>query len=694
MISEQVVLSLFRSCLLAYLMGAALALTFTRRQRLANTFGFLGSCLGGLAGMAASWLCLQDGSSPAFDLLPVTTRLFPFAVKLDPLGAFFVLLISLSAVAISIYSIGYAAHYYGVKNVGALAAFFNLLLLANTLVFCASHAVFFLVVWEVMALAAFVLVSFEHEEPKTRQAGVLFFVMSHIGTGCLILGYLLLYQSAGSFRFEDFHLLGTRLAPLQRHAAFFLFLVGFGVKAGIIPLHVWLPEAHPVAPSNVSALMSGVLLKSGIYGLLRVLLDFLGTPPAWWGVTLLVLGSASALLGVLYALVQKDLKRLLAFSSLENIGIILMGIGASLMLSAFRQPVLAALALVAALYHTLNHACFKGLLFLGAGAVSNGAHTRDLERLGGLIRRMPKTAFFFLLGAIALCGFPPLNGFVSEWLTYQALLQGFSATDRLVRLNFPIAGALLALTGALAAACFVKAMGITFLSLPRSTQAEWAHEASPSMVVGMGVFGLACVFLGLLPQVVLRLIDPITQQLLGTAISPQLIARNGWVVTALGASEGSISMLWECSVLPGSAAGMLSFFLVLLPLPLGLWWIWSRREKQVIDETWDCGLDRLTPQMEYTGTAYSKPLQMIFRAIYRPRRQVQADFAVSRYFTQSIRFQSQIEPTFEKWLYRPVNRAVLRLSRRIRLLQAGSLSAYLFYIFITLLTLLLWERTR
>jgi hydrogenase-4 component B len=683
MVSEQFVLLLFRSCLSGYLIGAALALAFTRRQRLANVLGFSSSCLGGLAGMAASYLCLQHGTSPAFDLLPLTTPLFPFAVKLDPLGAFFVLLISLSAVAISIYSIGYSAHYYGTKNVGALAAFFNLLLLANTLVFCASHAVLFLVVWEIMALAAFVLVSFEHEEPETRQAGVLFFVMSHVGTGCLVLGYLLLYRAAGSFRFEDFHLLGTQLSSLQRHAAFFLFLVGFGVKAGIIPLHVWLPEAHPVAPSNVSALMSGVLLKSGIYGLLRVLLDFLGNPPAWWGITLLVLGSASALLGILYALVQKDLKRLLAFSSLENIGIILMGMGASLMLSSFGQPVLAALALVAALYHTLNHGCFKGLLFLGAGAVLNGSHTKDLEKLGGLIGRMPKTAFLFLLGAVALCGFPPLNGFVSEWLTYQALLQGFSATERLVRLNFPIAGALLALTGALAAACFVKAVGITFLSLPRSRQAEQAHEASSSMVFGMGLFGVACVFLGLFPQIVLRLIDPITQQLLGTAISPQLIAGNGWVLTALGASEGSISTV-----------GMLAFFLLLLPLPLGLWWVWSRREKAVIDETWDCGLDRLTPQMEYTGTAYSKPLQMIFRAIYRPRRQVQADFAVSRYFTQSIRFQSQIEPTFEKWLYGPVNRAVLRLSKRIRLLQAGSLSAYLFYIFVTLLTLLLWERTR
>ncbi len=423
-------------------------------------------------------------------------------MKLDPLGAFFVLLISLSAVAISIYSIGYAAHYYGVKNVGALAAFFNLLLLANTLVFCASHAVFLLVVWEVMALAAFVLVSFEHEEPKTRQAGVLFFVMSHIGTGCLILGFLLLYQS----QLEVFGLKtsiswghGFRRSSDIPRSSFSWW--DSASRLGSFPCTSGCPKLTPWPLPTFRRSCRVCCSRAASTGCFAFSWIFWGPRPPGGASLCLCWAQLSALLGVLYALVQKDLKRLLAFSSLENIGIILMGIGASLMLSAFRQPVLAALALVAALYHTLNHACFKGLLFLGAGAVLNGAHTRDLEKLGGLIRRMPKTAFFFLLGAIALCGFPPLNGFVSEWLTYQALLQGFSATERLVRLNFPIAGALLALTGALAAACFVKAMGITFLSLPRSPQAEGAHEASPSMLLGMGLFGLACIFLGLFPQV-------------------------------------------------------------------------------------------------------------------------------------------------------------------------------------------------
>ena len=326
---------------------------------------------------------------------------------------------------------------------------------------------------------------------ETRNAGVLFFIMSHIGTGCLILGFLLLFQAAGGqspgdYSFDTFHALGEKLSPGRRDAAFLLFLFGFGVKAGIVPLHIWLPEAHPVAPSNASALLSGVMIKTGIYGLTRVLFDFLGTPPNWWGVTILTIGTISAVLGVLYALMEHDLKRLLAYHSIENIGIILMGLGAALMFLHTHHPVLATLALIAGLYHTINHAIFKALLFLGAGAVLHATHTRNMEEMGGLIKRMPKTAFFFLIGAVAISALPPLNGFVSEWLTYQSLLQGFGTTDSLVRLMFPLSGAMLALTGALAAACFVKAFGITFLAQPRSEHAAQAHEASPTMLARHG----------------------------------------------------------------------------------------------------------------------------------------------------------------------------------------------------------------
>src|SRR5207247_427010 len=268
-----------------------------------------------------------------------------------------------------------------------------------------------------------------------------FFIISHCGTCCLILGFLVLFQASGQYGFGGFSGIGNTMPEGTRNAAFILFLIGFGVKAGIVPLHIWLPAAHPVAPSNVSALMSGVLIKTGIYGLTRVCFDFLGTPPLWWGVTVLTVGTISAVLGVLYALMEHDLKRLLAYHSIENIGIILMGLGAALMFLHTGHPVLATLALIAGLYHTINHASFKGLLFLGAGAVLHATHTRNMEEMGGLIKRMPQTAFFFLIGAVAISALPPLNGFVSEWLTYQALLQGFGTTESLWRLVFPLSGA-------------------------------------------------------------------------------------------------------------------------------------------------------------------------------------------------------------------------------------------------------------
>ncbi len=373
--------------------------------------------------------------------------------------------------------------------------------------------------------------------------------MSHIGTGCIMLGFLLLFQAVGkasgnfgpdTYSFAGFHALTGNadwLASGSRNAAFLLFLIGFGMKAGIVPLHTWLPAAHPVAPSNVSAFLSGVIIKTGIYGMARVFFYFLGNPPMWWGVTVLTIGTVSAVLGVLYALMQHDLKRLLAYHSIENIGIILMGFGASLMFlhhdDARSHPLLASLALIAGLYHTINHAVFKGLLFLGAGAVLHATHTRDMEHMGGLAKRMPQTAFCFLVGAVAISALPPLNGFVSEWLTYQSLLQGFGTTDSLVRLMFPIGGALLALTGALAAACFVKAFGITFLAQPRSEAAAKAHEASLTMLLGQGVLVAACVFLGLFPTLFLKVLDPLTQQLTGLQISQQLTLANGLVLSGV-----------------------------------------------------------------------------------------------------------------------------------------------------------------
>lgn len=667
--------------ILAYLGGALGGLLLTRHEKAANAFCFGIATVGSVLALGASVLALTNISTLEnfpLTLLPPVIPHLEWTVRFDALSAFFVLVISLIGACLSVYSLGYVRGFYGRKNVGILGFLFNVLLLATTLVFCADNAFCFLLVWEVMALAAFCLVSFEHEFDESRRAGILFFVMSHIGTGCLILGFLLLFQATGQLGFNGFHSAATSMSHGTRNAAFLLFLVGFGIKAGIIPLHIWLPAAHPVAPSNVSAFMSGVLIKTGIYGMVRVWFDFLGEPPMWWGVTALVIGTVSALLGVLYALMEHDLKRLLAYHSIENIGIILLGVGAALLFQTTHHPALAAMALIAGLYHTINHATFKALLFIGAGAVLHATHTRNMEELGGLIRRMPKTAFFFLVGAVAISGLPPLNGFVSEWLTYQSLLRGFDIPHDLTRILFPISGALLALTAALAAACFVKAFGITFLAQPRSDHARHAQEASPTMLWGMALLTATCFLLGLFPTAFFAVFDPVTQQLLGEQASTQLVAANGLSVSALNPDGGVVS-----------PPGLLLLGLILLPVPVGLCLAFSRGLKTRIGPTWDCGQKGLTPQMEYTATAFSKPLQMIFRALYRPRREVQADFEFSRYFTKTIRFESHIEPTFERWIYHPFQRAVMNVSKRIRLLQVGSVHAYLIYIFITLLVLLL-----
>ncbi|MFO1497729.1 MAG: hydrogenase 4 subunit B [Verrucomicrobiota bacterium] len=675
-------LSLVKAALLCYAMGAAAGVVLWRQARATSAIVFGAATLASFLAFVGALVALAGNSvaeAASIDLCPSLIPYLQFSIRLDALGAFFVLILSLLGVALSAYSLGYARTFNGRKSIGLLGSLFNLLLATTMLVFLASNAFFFLMVWEMMALAAYALVSFEHEREEARQAGVLYFVMSHLGTGCLIFGFLLLFQASGGYAFEGFQALGERISSGKRDLLFLLFLGGFGIKAGIVPLHIWLPAAHPVAPSNVSALMSGVLIKTGIYGLARVFFSFLGAPPNWWGVTLLTIGTASAVLGVLYALMEHDLKRLLAYHSIENIGIILMGLGAALMFIHSGHGALAAMALIAGLYHTINHAAFKALLFLGAGAVVHSTHTRNMEAMGGLAKRMRWTALFFLIGAVAISALPPLNGFVSEWLTYQSLLQGFSTTPSLIRLMFPLSGAMLALTGALAAACFVKAFGITFLAQPRSEAARSAHEVSFAMLAGQAILTAACVLLGLFPSLFLQLLDPVTQQLTGQRLSAQLSSGSGLVLAGLTPQAGTVSPL-------GLLIGMIS----LLPIPLLLWKLSGRRASTRVAATWDCGLRGLTPQMEYTATGFSKPIRMIFKALFRPRREVQREYDFSPYFARTLRFESQVEEIFQTRVYRPMHRLVLRTSRRLRGLQAGSIHAYLVYIFATLLALLLF----
>jgi len=601
--------------------------------------------------------------------------MFDYSFRMDSLSAFFVFTLSILAIAVTIYSFGYLQTAPRPRRI-AIVILLDTLLISMMITFTAANAYLFMIAWELMALSAYGLVTSEHESEECRNAGFLYLIMSHADAGFLLLGFGVLGHGATALDFESLRSAGSQLSPETKALAFFLFLMGFGIKAGVIPVHIWLPAAHPVAPSNASALLSGIVIKTGIYGMTRVFFEFLGDVPLWAGTVLLTVAAVSAILGVLYALMEHDLKRLLAYHSIENIGIILLGLGAALMFRASGHPSLAALALTAGLFHTLNHAIFKCLLFLGAGAVQHSAHSRNMEHLGGLIRPMPITALCFLIGAISISGLPPLNGFVSEWLTYQSLLAGFGTTHTLRDLLFPVAGALLALTGALAAACFVKAFGITFLALPRSERAKQASEAPFSMRAGMLILSGACIAFGLGAGWFLPVLDGLTQQMIGATRSAD---GSGTTVVIAGA-------LHRGSIAPLEIAIFLAMFGV---GAFAATWT-GNRAKNLAGVPWDCGLPGLGPQHEYTATAFSKPIRMVFAALFQPKREIRSLFDVSPYFPKAVHFESEIEQPFEDRIYNPFKRAVLWISGRMRAVQAGSVHLYLSYVFVILVALLIF----
>jgi hydrogenase-4 component B len=588
-----------------------------------------------------------------------------------PLSAWFLLVMNLIAVPVAVYSVGYFAHAVAPSRTAVAGAAFNVLLGALELVFAAADVVTFLFAWELMSLATAALVATEHQSRASRRAAFLYLVMSHIGTGCLLAGFLVLAGRAGSPAFPAV-LSGTLIAGPARDGIFVLFFLGFGVKAGIIPLHIWLPEAHPAAPSSISALMSAVLITAGIYGLFKVCGFGLGVPAMRWGLTLMSAGTLSAILGVLYALTQNDVKRLLAYSTIENAGIVVLGLGAAMMMRSAGHGQLAAIAAAASLAHVLNHALFKALLFLGAGGIVMSTGTRRIEEFGGLLRRMPWTAGFFLVGAMAISGLPLLNGFTSEWLTFQALLLGFRSTPGQLRLNFVLSAAVLALTTALAAACFVRAFGISFLARPRSSAAEQAHESPAIMLGPQAILAALCVTLGLFPGVAAGTLAGVARSLPG--LQPDAAGFRLGSGMTVGAFDAVVPATLGIVLLGGLAlAGLLT----------------RRPAAARRVPTWGCG-GELSARTEYTATAFSKPLVMIFRAVYRPMREVETLADVSPYFPREVRYRAAIEPTFERYVYGPLVRGVLRIAAGMKVLQAGSLHAYLAYVLVLGVLLLLW----
>jgi len=662
---------LFFGIIAAYLAGSVSALILNKKDHLCTYASFLSASIASILGVVFS-LSVLFGKNFEYSTssnLPLTYGFF-----VDKLSAFFILIISITAFAVSIYSMGYVREYYGKKNIGYLGFLYNIFILSMLLVVSANNVVMFLIVWELMSIISYMLVLFEHEKEDARKAGFIYIVMTHIGTGFIILAFLILAGSSGSFNFNTFN--SATLSPGLKDAVFIFALIGFGTKAGIVPLHIWLPYAHPAAPSNVSALMSGVMIKTAIFMLIRVFFDFLGAGVAWWGMLVLILASFSALLGVLYALMEHDMKRLLAYHSVENIGIILIGVGVSMIFMASGHPDLAAFGLIAGLYHTINHAVFKSLLFMGAGSIVYSTHTRNIEEYGGLIKKMPWTALFFLIGAISISALPPFNGFVSEWLTFQAQLQSINLSDNITKMLVLFSGAGLALTSALAAACFVKAFGVSFLALPRSPHAQHSKEVPVPMLIGMCILSLMCIILGVLPFYFIRIIDSITSPLVGVSIISRIDTNLS--ISTLSAFPATIST---------TAIALLVF--VVLPLPVILYLLLNRTPSPKC-ETWGCGQPISTGRNEYTATAFSKPFRMWFGGIFRPRREIQTTYSDSPFFKDKVIFASEIEPVFEKYLYDPVTWVIVNVSRFMRIIQTGYVQTYLLYILITLVISLIY----
>ena len=653
-----------RTAIAIRLAAVAAAALLRRRPAAARRVAFIASAVASvLTGLAASRVLLGGAPVHAVLLVHHASNL-AFTATIDGLGAWFLLVLSMLAAPIAIFSLGYIADPHFEHRSAFVGATLNVLIAAVELVFAAGDAVTFLFAWELMTVATAALVATDHHEPATRRAAYLYLVMSHVGTGCLFAGFLTLASLSGSTDFAAM-LSGTLAHGTARDWLFLLFFVGFGVKAGIIPLHVWLPEAHPAAPTNISALMSAVLLKAGIYGIVRVCAFGLGVPRLSWGVLVLLVGGLSAVLGVLYALMQHDLKRLLAYHSIENIGIILLGLGTGMIALAYGRTEIAWIGVAASLYHVLNHAVFKGLLFLGAGGVVMTTGTRQIEQFGGLLQRMPWTGLLFLSGAMAISGLPPLNGFASEWLTFQGFLYGSrGAGQPLVHFLFPVGGALLALVTALAAACFVKAFGITFLALPRSDAAAGAREAPAIMLVPQAYLAALCLALGIFPGAVLRVLDTVLASLPGVGRQPD-VARGSLAMTSGQGAFDQVVPLALAVVIGGAVAAA----------------VLMTRSRAAVRRvpTWGCG-GELSARTEYTATAFSKPLMMIFRAVYRPTRQVEALGEASPYFPTEVRYHAEIEPTFERYVYGPLVRGVLRIADGMKVLQAGSLHAYLAYV--------------
>ena len=646
------------------LIGALGVFALRRFTLVANVLfpagGLLSLVLLGLAWSAA-------GSGPEVAVLPIGLPQLPFHLRLDSLSSFFLMVIGGVSAGVSVFAAGYFRKGAGTPP-GLLCLEYHIFLASMAMVVIADDAYAFMVVWETMAFSSFFLVMANHRIPEIRNAGYLYMLVAHIGALGILLCFGVLQANTGDYTFANMR--AQHLSPFWGSVAFVLALFGFGAKAGILPLHAWLPEAHPAAPSPVSALMSGVMLKIALYGLLRISFDLLQTRIWWWGVLLMAIGLTTALFGVVFSTVQAEMKRLLAYSSIENVGLMCVGFGLSLLFSAYGMKALAALALTAALYHLVSHAFFKGLLFCSTGAVMHATGERSLGKLGGLMRYMPWLAWPTLIGALACAGLPPFGGFVAEWLLLQSFLFTTGLPGSFLNMLVPVVAALIALIAALSGFTMVKYFGVIFLGKPREEKLSQAHDVDGWERMGMLWLAVGCVVLGLFPNQVIRLIDPVTQLLVSAGIA-QTVAASGWLLVPVSIARASYAP---------------AIFLLVVMACFGVAYLlvrklYSGRTRRA--PPWDCGYPWQNARMQDTAEGFGQPIRQIFQPMFRMKRELPTPF------DEQPVYRVTIEDPLWHWLYLPVAALVERISKVIGLLQQGRIAVYLIYSFVTLIAVLL-----
>lgn len=650
------------------LVATALVGVFAHRTAVGRPLAYGLSALANLGLLAVGLYVLLGGIAPSAATLPLGLPWLGARFRLDALSAVFLVVANLGGAAASLYALGYGRHEH---EQGRVLPFYAAFLAGMNLVVLAADAFTFLLSWETMSLASWALVMAHHREEGNARAGYVYLVMASFGTLALLLAFGLLAGAEGGYGFDAIR--NVEHAPQLKALVLVLVMLGAGSKAGLVPLHAWLPLAHPAAPSHVSALMSGVMTKVAVYGFIRIVFDLLGPPDWWWSVLVLILAGVTTVLGVLYALMEHDLKRLLAYHTVENIGIIFIGLGLALAFRASGIDWAAALALTAALFHVLNHMLFKSLLFFGAGAVLSATGERDMEKLGGLIRRMPTTAFTFLVGCAAISALPPLNGFVSEWLTFQAILASPQLPQWGLKFLVPAVGAMLALSAALAATCFVKAFGITFLGRPRSPAAAEAAEVDRWSRGAMIAFTALCVLFGVLPGVVIDALAPAVSALAGARMPVQTDIP-WWSIAPIAESRSSYNglLVFAFSAISGFLAAYLIHRFA------------SRRLRRA--PAWDCGFPDPRPETQYTAGSFAQPIRRVFGAhVFAARESVEMPPPGDM---RPARFHARVRDLIWDRLYEPAAAAVDYVARRANALQFLTIRRYLTLVFTSLILLL------